>query len=768
MLKKLTLIFSTIGIIATLLLGSFIVGDTSIKFRIAEGMVKKFLGLGGDYSGFVADDYSDFYDLIKRGITARIQGNNYPTIDMILPFEEASKLDKQREDRSLRKWVKAKLRMNHLDKKKIFKVKVRSKGDRDLHTLNFETMSFKVDIKGKKRLFSLEEFSIQRPIIRNYGWELLISKFAAKDKILAPDILPINFYVNGSNRGIYIIEEGFGKEFLERRQRKAGPIFSLFEDLGTKFPDVHYEPYEESKINSETADIYLKAHRKLLDLKNTFSSKEFHPSKYFDLEKWGRYFAIIDLFSSYHGAVPKSVKLYFNPSTLLFEPVMFDNHLGGANYTNFSFLDFHHSNQNFNYDKCGFACMNSEWFRIFFSNVDFYQLYKKNITGLINRYESGYYSDLINDVEEFNNHMYSILAPSDRVFFAGVLPYYMDISHLANRARLIKQKLNLYDKTFGENKSIKEFKQFDEKSVLEALCDENLQNKKSSSGTSLCNNDISLIHKNNFIVKDEDYSIPENTLLLLTGKTLLENASIKSINSKGMLVQIGGEITANSVSFSNLSSLSIEGTNWTGAVNIINANATLDNVGFNGNKGEDALNTVDSNINIIGELVFDNIDQDAFDSDFSLIEFENISCHNVGNDCFDTSGSIIRGGRISGKNVEDKLASFGEGSKANITSIEGSNCGIGIAAKDSSYAFVEKLNLNNTPLEIALFNKKPFFGSSNLTINTKFGNHLDMKKYLVARAHVLEVNGIKIPGSATSKEVKEKLYGNIYGKASRR
>jgi len=257
-------------------------------------------------------------------------------------------------------------------------------------------------------------------------------------------------------------------------------------------------------------------------------------------------------------------------------------------------------------------------------------------------------------------------------------------------------------------------------------------------------------------------------LLLLTGKTHLEKASIKSINSKGMLVQIGGEITANSVLFSNLSSLSIEGTNWTGAVNIINANATLNNVVFNGNKGEDALNAVDSKISIIGGLAFDNIDQDAFDSDFSLIEFDNISCHKVGNDCFDTSGSIIIGGRISGKNVEDKLASFGEGSKANISSVEGSNCGIGIAAKDSSYAFVEKLNLNNTPLEIALFNKKPFFGSSNLTINTKFGNDLDMKKYLVAREHVLQVNGMKIAGNATSKEVKEKLYGNIYGKASRR
>ena len=51
---------------------------------------------------------------------------------------------------------------------KNYKVKIRSKGDRDIHYRSFDNMSFKVDIKGEDRLKGMEEFAIQTPMIRNY------------------------------------------------------------------------------------------------------------------------------------------------------------------------------------------------------------------------------------------------------------------------------------------------------------------------------------------------------------------------------------------------------------------------------------------------------------------------------------------------------------------------------------------------------------------------------------------------------------------------
>ena len=63
-------------------------------------------------------------------------------------------------------------------------------------------MSFKIDIRGKKRLFGLEEFSLQHPIVRNYGWEMLINNIAQSENLLAPDYIPVQYYFNGESRGI--------------------------------------------------------------------------------------------------------------------------------------------------------------------------------------------------------------------------------------------------------------------------------------------------------------------------------------------------------------------------------------------------------------------------------------------------------------------------------------------------------------------------------------------------------------------------------------
>ena len=62
--------------------------------------------------------------------------------------------------------------------------------------------------------------------------------------------------------------------------------------------------------------------------------------KFFDLEKWATYFAIIDLTGNFHGSIPKSVKLYYNPTTAKFEPIGFDGHYNSFLFKDFLILDF--------------------------------------------------------------------------------------------------------------------------------------------------------------------------------------------------------------------------------------------------------------------------------------------------------------------------------------------------------------------------------------------------------------------------------------------
>ena len=42
----------------------------------------------------------------------------------------------------------------------------------------------------------------------------------------------------------------------------------------------------------------------------------------------GKIFAIIDLTNTLHGAISKSVKLFYNPVNGKFEPIGFDGHYG--------------------------------------------------------------------------------------------------------------------------------------------------------------------------------------------------------------------------------------------------------------------------------------------------------------------------------------------------------------------------------------------------------------------------------------------------------
>ena len=43
-----------------------------------------------------------------------------------------------------------------------------------------DQMSYKVDVRNDNFIFGMEEMSIQKPIIRNYGWELLFHEIIKK------------------------------------------------------------------------------------------------------------------------------------------------------------------------------------------------------------------------------------------------------------------------------------------------------------------------------------------------------------------------------------------------------------------------------------------------------------------------------------------------------------------------------------------------------------------------------------------------------------
>ena len=112
------------------------------------------------------------------------------------------------------------------------------------------------------------------------------------------------------------------------------------------------------------------AYLKLDNLKNNSNVD----NEIFDLEKWATYFAIIDLTGSFHGSIPKSVKLFYNPVTAKFEPIGFDGHFNDNLFDDFLLLDFLDTDNR----NCSYICKEREWFLKFLKNDEFRNIYFKN------------------------------------------------------------------------------------------------------------------------------------------------------------------------------------------------------------------------------------------------------------------------------------------------------------------------------------------------------------------------------------------------------
>jgi len=335
-------------------------------------------------------------------------------------------------------WAKGTLIHNNIN----YPIKLKAKGDRNIHLENFKKMSFKVDIKGEKRYMGMEEFSIQRPIIRNYTSELLTAKLMQEIGVSSPRHHYIRLFINGEYLGLRHIEEGFSRELIEASKKRYGPIFSLQEEVSTYFGKTRFDlaDLKQWKIKNELL---------ASDALSILELAQREPKlikKYFDQKLWAKYFALIDILYSYHGVIPKSVKFYLNPTTGLFEPAFYDGHKGVGLFKNFLLVDFTKVNRE--EIECDWICDQDLWFNSFFIDGD--NLDKNFYTYYLNALKKYSSKDFeINKIELFKKELsplrgalYRELTRRDHVFSEGSLPHIEKHALLRERLKKIRFKIN--------------------------------------------------------------------------------------------------------------------------------------------------------------------------------------------------------------------------------------------------------------------------------------------------------------------------------------
>ena len=642
---------------------------------------------------------------------------------------------------------------NRKRKKKI-KIKLRAKGDRDIHRKNLKEMSFKVDIIGNDRFYGLEEFSIQKPIVRNYSLEIVASKVMLINNILASKTRIIDLYLNGENLGIYHLEEGFSKEILELNKKKNGPIFGIEYERGELFPNIIFDVYSKSYWLKKNPELLNIARSKLEYIKHNYKNNDFNIFLYFDLSTWAKFFALSDALAAHHGAKIDSLKFFYNPTIERFEPIFFDGHINsGSSKTNIILSDFINLNTDIEVNM-GYLNNYKEWFQLFFNkknnNKDFLLKYSNELE-LSTKIEFQNQLDKIFDyIKPINRVYYSNFMPADGIWSKSILPFFFDKDFFLKRNDFIKSKL-------PELNSI----------ILNMNINSNQNDQNKISHNNLFNDDVIYLVKNHYFLNDikllnKTIYFSNPVVLYLSGSNFIKDSIFKG---PGMIVQKSGKLKVENSTFDGLTNIDIKGTNWTGSINIINSYSEFTNVRLENINAEDAINFVNSNGNL-KNIEIHNSSSDAIDIDFGEFNFENLTCREIKNDCLDVSNSTISGQNLAGYNVNDKVLSSGEKSLINIINFTSEDSEIGVVSKDSSNVTIKELKFKNTKLYGAVFKKKEMFdGTTYLKIDDKtllLNNDLN-NKFLVSIDSQLEINNKQLKSNYTSEEIENMMYGNIYG-----
>lgn len=238
-----------------------------------------------------------------------------------------------------------------------------------------------------------------------------------------------------------------------------------------------------------------------------------------------------------------------------------------------------------------------------------------------------------------------------------------------------------------------------------------------------------------------------------------------SRNGGGMVVlQASEKSRLNHTIFDGLKNPSYGKWGITGAVTFYESAVELRNVRFQNNGCEDALNIVRTNFTM-DNTYFYNTKSDAFDGDFVTGNITESYFENLGNDGVDVSGSDISLSGVKVKGAGDKAISIGENSRAAIRKTEITDSEIGVNTKDLSTTTIDGLDIRNTRLAFTAFQKKDEFGEGSIVANNVNTAGVD-KLFLIEENSSMVFNGKEI--FEKTKAVKDKMYGNDFGRKSER
>ena len=214
------------------------------------------------------------------------------------------------------------------------------------HLEEDDKWNFDVRTRNKQTLADMQRFYLIDPADNNWLYEWAFAESLRREGVIAPRIQFVRLIFNGDDKGIYAIQEGFGSEILQANDRADGIIVEfdsthLWQSIAyfdgddqatqldpvTNFTVDDFQFFEVDTFRDATIadDEILSAQKDAaIGLLRGLQQGELMASEIFDVEKYGRFLALADLWGATEAVSLLNLRYYYNLESNRLEPIGFN------------------------------------------------------------------------------------------------------------------------------------------------------------------------------------------------------------------------------------------------------------------------------------------------------------------------------------------------------------------------------------------------------------------------------------------------------------
>ncbi len=638
---------------------------------------------------------------------------------------------------------KARIKLINANKSKWHKAEIAMMGMLPDHHGNFERMSIKVNLKGDQRLFKLKSFSLVLPETRMYFIDEIANRtFKNVYQGIQIKQKPVWVQFRKNRPVLMLVENKFDKYLIEANERRESIIFEkgFLGDL-RDIPGIE-EQHINIACNASLSDTNRQAQLESL-AKATFNDPNFKRFDLIDSKKILGVWAIGMICQSWHHWVDINLHWYYNPVNHKFEPTIREVNLDPNWKLTGNLKSF--ENRKKEYQRILQKFQNE----IVPGRKHFWIAYAK----WAEKRDSLFWKKLDNEVGIAARNLLKILPE----YQSPHLPLYPEeILKYQNYQKQLKQHAE-------------ELSQIPIHIAIQ---------KRQRAVQHILPSTYTITQKVT-IKPNEDIRVNPGTHIRMTGENALwiirggmqmagtkDHPIIIEADSScraSMYIESSDSVILKYVYFKGLSNLQFGYWKTPSSITVYNtSNVHFENCSFTENRsGDDYLNVFQCKNFCLSKCIFADVKSDALDSDFSSGTVTDTEFLRIGNDGIDGSGSQIKIANCIFTFIKDKAVSSGEKSAFTLTNSLIQNSEIGLVSKDQSSLKVQKTAIENVRLPVAIFQKKPEYGSATIHIDKDLNAFI----YLIEEGSRITHTGRKIQ---MSENVKDLLYGNEYGSATQK